>query len=302
MTASSDLLRQRQLHQDAVDRRVGVEAGDQVEELLLRRLRRQLVQPAGHADALAGLALVADVDLAGGVVRRPARRPGRAARRSIARTSPPRRRSPPPSPVCSLLPSSSCAGMVTPSCRCKRLERYFNRSTSRGSNSPDGPYSPTSAALAGRRPFQVHLDHLRPGVAGPARSAPPPGRRPRWCRRPGNTRSGRRPAGPRRHSSSGKRFVEPDHVRPQQRAARSQCGRSGSGSVPRSSITSAVGAAHARQAAVQFQHAAAAGGAVQAVHVLRGQGEALAEALFQATRARWPGFGCACARLARRAL
>ena len=47
---------------------VGVEVGHQVEELSLGRFFWQLMQPAGDAGLLAGLALVADIDLAGGIL------------------------------------------------------------------------------------------------------------------------------------------------------------------------------------------------------------------------------------------
>ena len=63
-----DLRRQRQLHQDAVDRLVLVQLGDQLEQLVGRGARRQAVQLAFDADRLARLALVADVDFAGRIV------------------------------------------------------------------------------------------------------------------------------------------------------------------------------------------------------------------------------------------
>ena len=63
-----DLRRQRQLHQDAVHRRVGVEALQQRQQLGLARFRRQPVLERAHA-GLGGLPrLRADVDLAHRVV------------------------------------------------------------------------------------------------------------------------------------------------------------------------------------------------------------------------------------------
>ena len=53
------------LHQDAVDRRVGVEAVDQREQLYLRGAFRQVVGPGEEADLFAVLALVRDIDLGG---------------------------------------------------------------------------------------------------------------------------------------------------------------------------------------------------------------------------------------------
>ena len=51
-----------------MDRRVGVEPGDQVQELTQAGVSWKFVQPAGHADLFARLALAADIDLAGRVV------------------------------------------------------------------------------------------------------------------------------------------------------------------------------------------------------------------------------------------
>ena len=48
--------------------RIGIEPGDQVEKLGLRRIAGELVQPAGDADLFAGEPLVLYVDLAGGIV------------------------------------------------------------------------------------------------------------------------------------------------------------------------------------------------------------------------------------------
>ena len=60
-----ELLGQRQLDQDAVDRGVGVEAPDQLQQLGLRRILGELVVEARHAEFDRELALAADVDLAG---------------------------------------------------------------------------------------------------------------------------------------------------------------------------------------------------------------------------------------------
>src|SRR6185312_7069627 len=63
-----DVLRQRRLHQDAVDGRIGVELVDQREQFFLRRAARQVVVEGSEADLVAGLALVAHVHRRGGVV------------------------------------------------------------------------------------------------------------------------------------------------------------------------------------------------------------------------------------------
>ena len=57
-------LRQRQLHQDAVDRRVGIELGDQLEQFGFARALRQLAVERMHAGFGHRLGLVADIDLA----------------------------------------------------------------------------------------------------------------------------------------------------------------------------------------------------------------------------------------------
>ena len=67
-------LRQGQLQQDAVDRRVGVEAPDQGQHLLGRGVRRQMAAMAADADAATGLFLVGDIDAAGGIVPDPQHR------------------------------------------------------------------------------------------------------------------------------------------------------------------------------------------------------------------------------------
>ena len=58
------VLRQRQLHENAIDGRIGVQLFDQREEVGLRRLGRQLVLEARHTGFHRLLALGADVDLA----------------------------------------------------------------------------------------------------------------------------------------------------------------------------------------------------------------------------------------------
>ena len=63
-----DLLRQRQLHQDAVDGRVAVQPVDQSQKFLGRGLGRRAMKLAGNAGLLAGFLLVADIDLAGRVL------------------------------------------------------------------------------------------------------------------------------------------------------------------------------------------------------------------------------------------
>jgi hypothetical protein len=63
-----DVVRQRQLDEDAVDARVRVQLRHEAEELLLGRLRRQVLPQREDADLLAGLLLVAHVDAARGVV------------------------------------------------------------------------------------------------------------------------------------------------------------------------------------------------------------------------------------------
>ena len=63
-----DLARERQLDQDAMDRRVGIQSVDRLEESRLRDVGREPVDRAVHAGGLAGVPLVANVDPAGGVV------------------------------------------------------------------------------------------------------------------------------------------------------------------------------------------------------------------------------------------
>ena len=59
-----DVVGQRKLHQDAMHRRVGVEALDQAQKLLCVGLGREAVLEALHADLARALGLGADVDLA----------------------------------------------------------------------------------------------------------------------------------------------------------------------------------------------------------------------------------------------
>src|SRR5262249_56124088 len=63
---------------DAMSGRISVERRYQVEELRLARVGRQRVQPARHADFLAGFPLVPDINLAGRVVADQYRRQARA--------------------------------------------------------------------------------------------------------------------------------------------------------------------------------------------------------------------------------
>src|SRR5439155_24026165 len=64
------VLRQRQLHQDAVQRGIGVERGDALEELVLAYRRWILVQARVHAGLLRGEHLVLHVHPGGGVIAR----------------------------------------------------------------------------------------------------------------------------------------------------------------------------------------------------------------------------------------
>ena len=60
-----DLLRQRQLHQDAVDRRIAVEPVDQRQKFVGGGLGRRAMELADDAGLFAGLLLVPHIDLAG---------------------------------------------------------------------------------------------------------------------------------------------------------------------------------------------------------------------------------------------
>ena len=63
--AHIDVRRQRQLHQDAVHRRIGIQARDQFEHLRFGRIGRQGMVEGLHAAFLASLDLVAHIDLRG---------------------------------------------------------------------------------------------------------------------------------------------------------------------------------------------------------------------------------------------
>src|SRR5574344_1760720 len=62
-----NMLRQRELHEYAVDAFVGVQPIDQREQFLLRRLLGQSYYVRGEADLLTGGVLVSDIHLRGGV-------------------------------------------------------------------------------------------------------------------------------------------------------------------------------------------------------------------------------------------
>ena len=83
-----DLLRQRQLHEDAVDRWVGVEPVDQRQQIGLAGVGGQAVLEALHPGLDRRLALVADIDLARRILAdqhdRQARARGRSRRGSAA--------------------------------------------------------------------------------------------------------------------------------------------------------------------------------------------------------------------------
>ena len=57
-----DAVRQRQLHQDAMHRRVAVQAVHQRQQLRLARVGGQVVLEGGHAGGLRLAVLVADID------------------------------------------------------------------------------------------------------------------------------------------------------------------------------------------------------------------------------------------------
>ncbi len=59
--------RQRQLHQDAVHRRIAIELCDQRQQVVLRDIGRQHMLERRHAGGLRLLVLAADIDLAGGI-------------------------------------------------------------------------------------------------------------------------------------------------------------------------------------------------------------------------------------------
>ncbi|MOA09598.1 hypothetical protein D3C78_1294410 [compost metagenome] len=62
-----EVLRQWQLDEDAVDGRIGVQAVDQGEQVILGGVRRKVIGLGKEADLFAILALVCDIDLRGGV-------------------------------------------------------------------------------------------------------------------------------------------------------------------------------------------------------------------------------------------
>ena len=66
--ALADPLRQRQLHEDAVDVRAAVQLSDQREQLALRRLRGQAEVHAADAALLTVARLAAHIDLRGGIL------------------------------------------------------------------------------------------------------------------------------------------------------------------------------------------------------------------------------------------
>ena len=81
-----DLAGQRELNEDAVDRVVRVQFGDQREQLVLRRLRGQVVVVRGDSGPASGLVLAPDVDLGGGIVAdEDGREPERAERPGLLR-------------------------------------------------------------------------------------------------------------------------------------------------------------------------------------------------------------------------
>ena len=63
-----DVIGQGQLHQDAVHRPIGIQFGDEIEQVRLARVDVQSVLEALHAAGDGLLALVADIDLAGGIL------------------------------------------------------------------------------------------------------------------------------------------------------------------------------------------------------------------------------------------
>src|SRR5690606_34727443 len=80
-----DVVRQRQLHQDAVDLRIAVQLLDEPEQLRLGDARRQVPGKGAHAHLGAGTSLVAYVGVRGGIVAHEQHRePGRAAAPGVA--------------------------------------------------------------------------------------------------------------------------------------------------------------------------------------------------------------------------
>ena len=59
---------QRQLNQDAIDRRILIELVDQIQQRLLIGLDRQIIRAGDKPDFLTGAAFAADIDLRGGIL------------------------------------------------------------------------------------------------------------------------------------------------------------------------------------------------------------------------------------------
>ena len=88
----SSPVRQRQLDEDPVDLGIGVEQRDELVQVPLIDVGRQLVVDRADPGRLAGLALVGDVDVRGGVLADQHRCKARACARASATTSPTRAR------------------------------------------------------------------------------------------------------------------------------------------------------------------------------------------------------------------
>ncbi len=74
----------RELHQDAVHRLVGVQLADKVQEVLLRNVCRQVMADGVHAHLFALLALALHIDAAGGILAdQHHRQPGLQAVRAL---------------------------------------------------------------------------------------------------------------------------------------------------------------------------------------------------------------------------
>jgi len=57
------MIRNRQLHENTVNARIGIELADQAEQMLLRCLRRQLVGEGDNPHLFAGQLLVFNIDM-----------------------------------------------------------------------------------------------------------------------------------------------------------------------------------------------------------------------------------------------